>query len=57
MDFLQETSYAKLHENAINVLTAVTKSQADRRSVTIRSFPLLRENAGNRLFPSATLTI
>jgi hypothetical protein len=55
IDFLQENSYTKLHENTINVLTAVTKPQTDRRSVTIGCFPLLRENAGKRLFPSTTL--
>jgi len=47
---LQEISYTQLHENTVNVLTAVTKLQTDRRSVTIGWFPLLRENAGKRLF-------
>ena len=50
IDCLQEISYTQLHENTVNVLTAVTKLQTDRRSVTIGWFPLLRENAGKRLF-------
>jgi hypothetical protein len=45
----------KIHENTINVLTVDTKLQTDRRSVTIRWFPLLRENAREGLFPKTTL--